>query len=619
MNSIADFSALENLLLPPGSQFSDDARAVINCWESKDILACPGSGKTTVLLAKLKLLSDRLPFPDGCGICVLSHTNVAVNELKNKLGDSSNLLLSYPNFVGTIQVFINQFILFPFLRDKVASPICLVSNEEYAKYLHILIRNEYKKIDKLLNAHFRYRNNRFTSISELIENIYVDEHGLKIKNERNYIAGRDNDAFREYLKATQDLLFTKGILRYDDTYKHVKYIFDQYGDLLKNIISKRFSFVFVDEYQDCSRVQKEILDSLFSNTDTIFQKIGDIDQAIYNNAYAEDSLWNTAHNHLEIACSNRYGQEIADILTFFRSKQPPIIATRGNIDIPPTLFVYTEESRHQVIQKFIDKIKYYNLEREGGVFKAIGIFHNVKGLKIRDYWDKFENKKNAAPESNYHYFLTNIVEALDSGNIFLAENYVRKLLCKIFHILDIKNSNNKYYTMESIKTYLYAQNPIDFRESILNLMRTTDSSYCGIKREIDEIISSFFGCNLFDQLPDSFIKGSYSNSCTTYGCEGSCIEIKFDTVYGVKGETHDATLYLETETRNSSDIIRVIKKIDALAKNKTLEDRNGLYERSSRCVYVGLSRPKNLLCLAIRKSTYDRYPSFFSKWHIEHI
>lgn len=263
MNSIADFSALENLLLPPGSQFSDDARAVINCWESKDILACPGSGKTTVLLAKLKLLSDRLPFPDGCGICVLSHTNVAVNELKNKLGDSSNLLLSYPNFVGTIQVFINQFILFPFLRDKVASPICLVSNEEYAKYLHILIRNEYKKIDKLLNAHFRYRNNRFTSISELIENIYVDEHGLKIKNERNYIAGRDNDAFREYLKATQDLLFTKGILRYDDTYKHVKYIFDQYGDLLKNIISKRFSFVFVDEYQDCSRVQKEILDSLF--------------------------------------------------------------------------------------------------------------------------------------------------------------------------------------------------------------------------------------------------------------------------------------------------------------------------------------------------------------------
>ena len=81
-----------------------------------------------------------------------------------------------------------------------------------------------KKIDKLLNAHFRYRNNRFTSISELIENIYVDEHGLKIKNERNYIAGRDNDAFREYLKATQDLLFTKGILRYDDTYKHVKYM-----------------------------------------------------------------------------------------------------------------------------------------------------------------------------------------------------------------------------------------------------------------------------------------------------------------------------------------------------------------------------------------------------------
>lgn len=618
MDSIADFSALENLLLPPGSQFSDDARAVINCWESKDILACPGSGKTTVLLAKLKLLSDRLPFPDGRGICVLSHTNVAVNELKNKLGDSSNLLLSYPNFVGTIQVFINQFILFPFLRDKVDSPIYLVNNEEYAKYLHSLIINKYKNINKLLNTIF-YRNNRFTSITELIENIYVDELGLKIKNAKRYIACKDNDAVNEYLKATQELQFTKGILRYEDTYRHVKNIFDQYGDLLKNIISKRFSFVFIDEYQDCSRLQKEILDSLFSNTDTIFQKIGDIDQAIYNNAYAEDSLWNTAHNHLEISCSNRYGQEIADILTFFRSKQPPIIATRGNINIPPILFVYTDESRQQVIQKFIDSIKYYNLEREGGVFKAIGIFHDVKGLKIKDYWDKFEHKKNTASESSYHYFLTNIVEALDGGNIFLAENYTRKLLCKIFHILDIKNSNGKYYTTESIKNYLYTRDSIDFRELILNLIKTTDSSYYGIKREIDKIISSLFGCNLFDQLPDSFMKGCYSTSCTTYECEGSCIEIKFDTVYGVKGETHDATLYLETETSNSSDIIRVIKKINALAKNKTLEDRNGLYERSSRCVYVGLSRPKNLLCLAIRESTYNRYPSFFSKWHIEHI
>ena len=76
-----DIESIENLLLPEGAHFQEDARNVIRCWHSTDISACPGSGKTTVLLAKLKLLSDRMPFEKGAGICVLSHTNVAVEEI----------------------------------------------------------------------------------------------------------------------------------------------------------------------------------------------------------------------------------------------------------------------------------------------------------------------------------------------------------------------------------------------------------------------------------------------------------------------------------------------------------------------------------------------------------
>ena len=49
-----EIEASEKLLLPEGSHFADDARDVIRCWHSTDVAACPGSGKTTVLLAKLK-------------------------------------------------------------------------------------------------------------------------------------------------------------------------------------------------------------------------------------------------------------------------------------------------------------------------------------------------------------------------------------------------------------------------------------------------------------------------------------------------------------------------------------------------------------------------------------
>lgn len=95
-----DIQAAEELLLPHGAHFPEDARNVIRCWHSTDVAACPGSGKTTVLLAKLKLLADKMPLEKGAGICVLSHTNVAVDEIKNRLSDYADRLLNYPNYIA---------------------------------------------------------------------------------------------------------------------------------------------------------------------------------------------------------------------------------------------------------------------------------------------------------------------------------------------------------------------------------------------------------------------------------------------------------------------------------------------------------------------------------------
>ena len=111
-----NIQTVEKLLLPHGAHFSEDAIKVIRCWHSTDVAACPGSGKTTVLLAKLKLLADKMPLEKGAGICVLSHTNVAVNEIKNRLSDSADRLLAYPNYIGTIQSFIDRFVTMPYLR-----------------------------------------------------------------------------------------------------------------------------------------------------------------------------------------------------------------------------------------------------------------------------------------------------------------------------------------------------------------------------------------------------------------------------------------------------------------------------------------------------------------------
>ena len=96
-----------------GLSFDDESKEFIKCLETKDIQACPGAGKTTSLVAKLDIIASQMPFKDNSGILVLTHTNVAVDEIKAKLGANAKILLSYPNHVGTFQSFVNKFLAIP--------------------------------------------------------------------------------------------------------------------------------------------------------------------------------------------------------------------------------------------------------------------------------------------------------------------------------------------------------------------------------------------------------------------------------------------------------------------------------------------------------------------------
>ena len=82
-----DINKAEKILLPKDMHFDDERRDFIKGLESCDLLAVPGSGKTTALQAKLFCMSRHLPLDKGQGILVLSHTNNAVNEVKKKLYD----------------------------------------------------------------------------------------------------------------------------------------------------------------------------------------------------------------------------------------------------------------------------------------------------------------------------------------------------------------------------------------------------------------------------------------------------------------------------------------------------------------------------------------------------
>lgn len=136
-----DIAWAEKLLsLPPGA-FDQERKEAIKALGRFDVQACPGSGKTTLVVAKLAILANKWPYSTR-GICVVSHTNVARKEIQERLGmtEIGQKLLSYPHFIGTIHGFVNRFVALPWIRSK-GWPISVVDtdialNKRWSKLRH---------------------------------------------------------------------------------------------------------------------------------------------------------------------------------------------------------------------------------------------------------------------------------------------------------------------------------------------------------------------------------------------------------------------------------------------------------------------------------------------------
>lgn len=109
------------LKLPPAAFYGEDGndlrQQILKSMDTVDVAACPGSGKTTLLVAKLAIMAEKWQHRTR-GICALSHTNVARNEIETRLSNTTagRRLLSYPHYIGTIHGFVNDFLAMPWLR-----------------------------------------------------------------------------------------------------------------------------------------------------------------------------------------------------------------------------------------------------------------------------------------------------------------------------------------------------------------------------------------------------------------------------------------------------------------------------------------------------------------------
>jgi DNA helicase II / ATP-dependent DNA helicase PcrA len=93
----------------PVPALSDEQRLLVLADGDQFAEACPGAGKTRAIVARFLRRTEAEPRK---GIGLLSFTKAAITEVKARCADQPEALKA-PNFVGTFDGFINQFITRP--------------------------------------------------------------------------------------------------------------------------------------------------------------------------------------------------------------------------------------------------------------------------------------------------------------------------------------------------------------------------------------------------------------------------------------------------------------------------------------------------------------------------
>ncbi|HBI59873.1 MAG TPA: hypothetical protein DDY31_01460, partial [Lachnospiraceae bacterium] len=430
---------------------------------------------------------------------------------------------------------------------------------------------------------------------------------------------------KQYETAIQELLVSEGLIRYKDAYQYAVESISELSTEYTDLFSRRFQYVFIDEYQDCNQMQRDALDKLFNQNECCVFHIGDSDQAIYNSENSEIEDWKPCTSCLSMASSNRYGQEIADILTNLRTDKKVINASLGETGYIPTVIIFDDASIDKVVGKYILALDENELYDPNGIYKIIGAVkkRDLAGLKIGDYWAEYDDRNNLKSEYNYWNYVRRISEGLSEGKLYYVEGQFRSLLCKILHYAGVKNKiSGREYTSKTIKRRIDEEHSEQYRNDWIQITKLKSYDVKSVDAAIRMLIRDLIDFkgktedDLFGLFPEYFMKeGDLGEN--KQGNHNFFIEpirgrkIVIDTVHGVKGETHDATLYLETEKSRSSDIRRILPYLGVGKKGS-----QAISEYSRKCVYVGMSRPRKLLCLAVRAETYEEGKKVFQTWKV---
>lgn len=641
-----DIRYAEGILFGREGVFDAERREYIRHLGTCDLQAVPGSGKTTALLAKLLILEKYLPLESDRGILVISHTNAAVNEINARIGAHCPRLFGYPNFVGTIQSFVDQFLAVPYFNNKFKKRVIRIDNEIYSERMTRFSHTNLPGFSRQAGTNAKYylnatdRSGTYRLKWEGTRVVLTEGYNgrpLTINRPRSRNGDwteNEKNEVRHWLIKYKLSVLKEGCLCYDDAYFLAeRFIMDV--PRIINLLRSRFRFVFVDEMQDMERHQYDLLEQLFGNGESAschYQRIGDKNQAIFGGKAAMDDFWVDRDRLLQLTGSHRLNPSIAAIVERFAVSP---IQVRGlnvtegiqNSGARPHIFVYDDATIRQVIPTFAGVIG--DLRRQGmipdtvrHVYKAVAWTTESEDGKIRldAYFEGFSVEEHR-PKIDY-LCLDSYLTVWDREGLVLEvarKNIVNSML-RVLRMEGLVDRDGRPFNQHGMIDLLSATGDgvyRDFRLKLykwsIGLIRGNKEPVLGEMRAYMPELLRLFGGNVSNSR--AFLNSVHRNGAEVAAVNSAVrtnivtvgdIEIDVTTVHSTKGQTHTATLYLESFYQKGGGGNYESERLAGLLKGvRQNGEVHALVRQSMKMVYVGFSRPTHLLGFAVHRRRFD--------------
>lgn len=236
---------------------NENQRIAVNHGEGPMlVLAGPGSGKTTVILCRLRrFLSEN----KNKGILVVTFTKAAATEMKERFGERGSDRILFSTF---------HSLFFRILRRTYGYTSEKIIGEE----------EKFKVLQGILSEKNWSLNDPDEFISQFM--MQASFMGNELLTPMEFIPdGMERDMFRQMHRAYEGYKERHGKLDFDDMLIQCYELLMEDQKTL-NFWQEKFPYIMVDEFQDINRVQYECLRLLAAPRNNLFV-VGDDDQSIY--------------------------------------------------------------------------------------------------------------------------------------------------------------------------------------------------------------------------------------------------------------------------------------------------------------------------------------------------